>query len=45
MADDINPRIDAFLADPANRSARLGVLAMDFVTAARARAIFSTNAP
>jgi len=43
VADDINPRIDAFLADPANRSARLGVLAMDFVTAARARAIISTN--
>ncbi|HEX7840146.1 MAG TPA: phosphatidylinositol-specific phospholipase C [Kofleriaceae bacterium] len=45
VADDINPRLDAFLADPANRTARLGVLAMDFVTAARARAIIATNAP
>lgn len=45
VADDINPRLDAFLADPANRPARLGVLAMDFVTAARARAIIATNAP
>lgn len=45
VADDINARLDGFLADPQNRHARLGVLAMDFVTAARARAIIATNAP
>lgn len=45
VADDINLRLDSFLADPQNRRARLGVLAMDFVTAARARAIVATNAP
>lgn len=45
VADDINPRLDAFLADPANRPARLGILAMDFVTVAHARAIIATNAP
>ncbi len=45
VAGDINARLDGFLADPQNRHARLGVLAMDFVTAARARAIIATNAP
>ena len=44
VADDINMRLDGLLADPENRRARLGVLAMDFVTAARARAIIATNA-
>jgi 1-phosphatidylinositol phosphodiesterase len=44
VADDIDMRLDSFLADPDNRRARLGVLAMDFVTAARARAIIVTNA-
>lgn len=44
VADDINMRLDGLLADPQNRHARLGVLAMDFVTAARARAIIVTNA-
>jgi 1-phosphatidylinositol phosphodiesterase len=43
VADDINARLDGFLADARNRNARLGVLAMDFVTAARARAILVTN--
>jgi 1-phosphatidylinositol phosphodiesterase len=45
VAVDINLRLDGFLADPENRHARFGVLAMDFVTAARARAIIATNAP
>jgi 1-phosphatidylinositol phosphodiesterase len=45
VADDINPRLDGWLADPANRRAHLGVLAMDFATAARAGAIIATNAP
>jgi 1-phosphatidylinositol phosphodiesterase len=44
VAGDINARLDGLLADPQNRHARLGVLAMDFVTAARARAIIVTNA-
>ena len=44
VADDINMRLDGLLADPESRHARLGVLAMDFVTAARARAIVATNA-
>jgi 1-phosphatidylinositol phosphodiesterase len=44
VADDINLRLDGFLADPQNRRARLGVLAMDFVTAERAHAIVATNA-
>jgi 1-phosphatidylinositol phosphodiesterase len=45
VADDINARLDGLLADPGNAHARLGVLVMDFVTAARARAIIATNAP
>lgn len=45
VAGDINLRLDGLLADPDNRHARLGVLAMDFVTAARARAIIATNPP
>lgn len=44
VADDINARLDGLLADPQIRNTRLGVLAMDFVTAARARAIIGTNA-
>lgn len=44
VADDINMRLDGLLADPQTRNTRLGVLAMDFVTAARARAIIVTNA-
>jgi 1-phosphatidylinositol phosphodiesterase len=43
VADDINARLDGLLVDPDNRRARLGVLVMDFVTAARARAIIVTN--
>ncbi len=45
VSDDINARLDALLADPANRRARLGVLVMDHVTAARVQAVISTNAP
>jgi 1-phosphatidylinositol phosphodiesterase len=44
VADDINARLDGLLADPQTRNIRLGVLAMDFVTAARAHAIIVTNA-
>ena len=43
VADDLDARIDAVLADPANAQAHLGVLVMDFVTAARAKAIAATN--
>lgn len=41
VSDDINARLDAFLA--ANPHAHLGTLAMDFVTAARVRAIVEAN--
>lgn len=44
VAVDINARLDGLLADPHTRNTRLGVLAMDFVTAPRARAIIATNA-
>jgi 1-phosphatidylinositol phosphodiesterase len=44
VAEDLDARIDALLADPANAEAHLGVLVMDFVTAARAKAIAATNA-
>jgi 1-phosphatidylinositol phosphodiesterase len=43
VSDDINPRLDAFLADPANREARLGVLVMDHVIPSRVQAVLSTN--
>jgi 1-phosphatidylinositol phosphodiesterase len=43
VATDIDARLDTYLADPANAHGRLGVLVMDFVTAARARAIVATN--
>jgi 1-phosphatidylinositol phosphodiesterase len=45
VSDDINLRLDALLADPANRGARLGVLVMDHVTVARVQAVLLTNAP
>jgi 1-phosphatidylinositol phosphodiesterase len=45
VSDDINRRLDVLLADPANRRARLGVLVMDHVTAARVQAVIATNAP
>lgn len=41
----INPMIDTYLADPANAQVRLGVMAMDFVTEPRARAVAHTNVP
>jgi 1-phosphatidylinositol phosphodiesterase len=43
VSDDMNARLDAYLADPANASGRLGILVMDFITAPRAAAIISTN--
>lgn len=45
VSDDINARLDAYLADPANATAHLGVLVMDHVTPARVRAIAATNRP
>ena len=45
VSDDINPRLDAWLADPPNAQARTGVVVLDFVTAARAHAIIATNTP
>jgi 1-phosphatidylinositol phosphodiesterase len=41
VSDDIDARLDTYLADPANAHAHLGVLVMDFVTAARARAVIA----
>jgi 1-phosphatidylinositol phosphodiesterase len=41
VSDDINARLDAMLADPA--PAHLGVLVMDHITPARARAVIETN--
>ena len=41
VSDDINARLDAFLA--ANPHAHLGTLVMDFVTAARVEAVIETN--
>ena len=43
VSDEINRRLDAWLADPANRLAHTGVLVMDHVTAARVQAVISTN--
>jgi 1-phosphatidylinositol phosphodiesterase len=45
VSDDINTRLDAFLADPANARAHVGTLAMDFVTAARVASVIATNSP
>ena len=44
VADDVNARLDAYLDDPANAGAHLGVVVMDFVTEARAQAIARTSA-
>lgn len=43
VSDDLNARLDGYLADPANAEAQLGVLVMDFVSAARAEAVIATN--
>jgi 1-phosphatidylinositol phosphodiesterase len=43
VSDDINARLDAFLADPANAHAQLGTVVMDFVTDARIRKVIATN--
>jgi 1-phosphatidylinositol phosphodiesterase len=43
VSDDINQRLDRWLADPANRHAHTGVVPMDFVTASRARSVIATN--
>jgi 1-phosphatidylinositol phosphodiesterase len=43
VSDEINTRLDTLLADPANRVARLGVLVMDHVTAARVQAVIASN--
>lgn len=45
VSDDINARLDAYLADPANASGRFGVLVMDHVIASRVQAVIATNAP
>lgn len=45
VASDLNARLDAYLADPANARAHLGVVVMDLVTASRVAAIAATNAP
>ncbi|CAN5305087.1 hypothetical protein BH11MYX1_BH11MYX1_10080 [soil metagenome] len=41
----INLDLDAYLADPANAHAHLGVLAMDMVAESRITAVYSTNTP
>jgi 1-phosphatidylinositol phosphodiesterase len=43
VSDDINARLDSFLADPAHAHAHLGTFAMDFVTPARVEAVIATN--
>lgn len=43
VSDDINVRLDALLADKANRKAHLGTLVMDHVTAARLTAVAALN--
>ncbi len=43
VADDINARLDSYLADPANAQAHLGVLVMDHVTMARVQAVAASN--
>lgn len=43
VSDNINPRLDALLADPVNKAAHLGVLVMDHVTSARVSAVVDTN--
>lgn len=43
VSDDLNARLDTLLADPARAGAHLGVVVMDFATAARAAAIIATN--
>ncbi len=43
VSDDINARLDAYLADPATADAHLGVLVMDHVTAERVAAIAARN--
>lgn len=43
VSDTIDAMLDSFFADPANVHARFGIVVMDFVTAARVRAVLSTN--
>jgi 1-phosphatidylinositol phosphodiesterase len=43
VSSDINARLDALLAQPANLHARLGVLVMDHIVPGRVQAIFTTN--
>ena len=43
VSDEINVRLDAYLADPANAQAHLGVLVMDHVTPSRVAAVVATN--
>jgi 1-phosphatidylinositol phosphodiesterase len=45
VSDDIDGRLDTLFADAASANARFGVVVMDFVTASRAQAVVSTNAP
>ncbi len=45
VSDDLNARLDTFLADPANAQAHLGVVVMDFAVAPRVEAIVATNVP
>ncbi|MBS1120138.1 MAG: phosphatidylinositol-specific phospholipase [Deltaproteobacteria bacterium] len=45
VAMEINLDLDAFLADPANAHAHLGVLAMDLVEKSRVAAVAATNQP
>ena len=45
VATMIDPMLDAYLADPANAHAHLGVIANDFMTEGRATAIYDTNLP
>lgn len=43
VSDDINARLDTYLAAPANAQTHLGVVVMDHVTVARVQAVAASN--
>lgn len=43
VSNDINGRLDALLAQPANLHARLGVLVMDHIIPSRVQAVYTTS--
>ena len=43
VSDVINPQLDAYLVDPGNAGAHLGIVVTDFMTESRARRIVESN--